>query len=152
MKAVIQRVAAASVAVDGKTIAHIERGLLVLLGLHRDDTAADADWMIQKILAIRLFEDGRGKMNHSVTEIGGGILVVSQFTLLADTRKGARPSFTDAMPPAQAQLAYADFMRKLRAATPLRVQEGRFAAMMQVALVNDGPVTVLLDSRHRRSQ
>lgn len=150
MKTVIQRVSNASVAVDGKIVGSIECGLLVLLGLHRDDNATDADWMIQKILALRIFEDADGKMNRSVTDIGGGILVVSQFTLLGDTKKGTRPSFSDAMPPELAKTAYEDFMKKLRAATSLRVESGQFAAMMQVALVNDGPVTILLDSRRGR--
>jgi D-tyrosyl-tRNA(Tyr) deacylase len=147
MKAVVQRVTQASVTIDEKIIGSIERGLLVLLGLHRDDTAADADWMIQKLLALRIFEDADGKMNRSVTDISGGLLIVSQFTLLGDTKKGTRPSFTDAMPPELAKPAYEDFMRKLRAATSLRVEEGQFAAMMQVALVNEGPVTILLNSQ-----
>jgi D-tyrosyl-tRNA(Tyr) deacylase len=152
MKAVVQRVTQASVTVGGAIVGSIGRGLLVLLGLHRDDTAADADWMIQKLLALRVFEDADGKLNRSVTDISGGILIVSQFTLLGDAKKGARPSFTEAMPPELAKTAYEDFMRRLRAATLLRVEEGRFAAMMQVSLVNDGPVTILLDSRQKRSE
>ncbi len=151
MKAVVQRVTQASVSIGGNVVGRIERGLLVLLGLHRDDAAVDTDWMIQKILALRVFEDADGKMNRSVADMGGGILVISQFTLLGDTRKGTRPSFTDAMPPEQAKIGYGDFMKKLRAATSLRVEEGQFAAMMQVALVNDGPVTILLDSRRGKN-
>jgi len=147
MKAVVQRVSQASVSVSGNVIGRIERGMLVLLGLHRDDTTTDTEWMVMKLLALRVFEDADGKMNRSVSDIGGGVLIVSQFTLLGDTKKGTRPSFTDAMPPEQAKIAYEEFMKKLRAATSLRVEEGEFAAMMQVALVNDGPVTILLDSR-----
>jgi D-tyrosyl-tRNA(Tyr) deacylase len=146
MKAVVQRVSRASVNVDGQIIGQIERGLLVLLGVGKDDAGADADWMINKLLNLRIFPDDAGKMNRSVTDIGGEILVVSQFTLYGDARKGTRPSFTDAMPPAEAEKFYNDFMSQLRAATPLKVAEGKFAAMMNVELVNDGPVTIVLDS------
>ncbi len=146
MKAVVQRVSRASVRIDGQTVGEIGRGLLVLLGFGRDDAAADTDWMIKKLLALRIFPDDAKNMNRSVTDIGGGILVVSQFTLYGDARKGTRPSFTDAMPPADAERSYNDFMTKLRAATTLPVAEGKFAAMMDVELVNDGPVTILLDS------
>jgi D-tyrosyl-tRNA(Tyr) deacylase len=146
MKAVVQRVSRASVRIDGQTVGEIGRGLLVLLGLGKDDTASDADWMIKKLLALRIFPDDAKNMNRSVTDIGGGILVVSQFTLYGDTRKGTRPSFSDAMPPADAERFYNEFMTKLRAATPLPVAEGKFAAMMDVELVNDGPVTILLES------
>jgi D-tyrosyl-tRNA(Tyr) deacylase len=118
----------------------------VLLGIGKDDTGADTDWMINKLLNLRIFPDAAGKMNRSATDIGGGILVVSQFTLYGDARKGTRPSFTDAMPPGDAEKFYRDFMTKLRAATNLPVAEGRFAAMMDVELLNDGPVTILLDS------
>jgi D-tyrosyl-tRNA(Tyr) deacylase len=146
MKAVVQRVSRASVRIDGQTVGEIGRGLLVLLGIGRDDTGADTDWMIKKLLALRIFPDDAKNMNRSTTDIGGGILVVSQFTLYGDARKGARPSFSEAMPPAEAEQFYNDFMMKLRAATSLHVAEGKFAAMMDVELVNDGPVTILLDS------
>ena len=146
MKAVVQRVSRASVRIDGQTVGEIGRGLLVLLGIGKDDTEADTDWMIKKLLALRIFPDDAKNMNQSVTDIGGGILVVSQFTLYGDARKGARPSFTDAMPPTEAEQFYNEFMAKLRAGTQLKVAEGRFAAMMDVELVNDGPVTIVLDS------
>ena len=146
MKAVVQRVSRAEVRVAGEGIGRIERGLLVLLGIGQRDTEADTDWMISKLLTLRIFPDEGGKMNRSVTDIGGGLLVVSQFTLYGELRKGTRPSFSDAMPPADAAVFYERFMRKLRAATALPVAEGRFAAMMDVELVNDGPVTIILES------
>jgi D-tyrosyl-tRNA(Tyr) deacylase len=146
VKAVIQRVSSAGVRVNGEQVGRIERGLLVLLGIGKQDTGADAAWMINKLLALRIFPDDEQKMNRSVTDVGGGILVVSQFTLYGDARKGTRPSFTDAMPPAEAESFYNGFMKQLRGATSLAIAEGRFAAMMDVDLVNDGPVTILLDS------
>jgi D-aminoacyl-tRNA deacylase len=146
MRAAVQRVSRASVRIDGQTVGEIGRGLLVLLGVGKDDTATDTEWMIKKLLALRIFPDDAKNMNRSVTDISGGILVVSQFTLYGDARKGTRPSFTDAMPPTEAERFYNDFMTKLRAATSLQVAEGRFAAMMDVELVNDGPVTIVLDS------
>lgn len=145
MRAVIQRVSRAAVHVDGATVGRIGPGLLVLLGIHADDTDAASDWMIRKLLALRVFADEAGKMNRSVTEVGGDILVVSQFTLYGEARKGSRPSYIDAMPPDKAEGFYHEFLRRLRAATTLRVEEGRFAAMMDVELVNDGPVTILLE-------
>jgi len=147
MRIVVQRVNRAAVRVDGQTVGEIGRGLLVLLGIGKEDTDSDSDYIIGKILSLRIFHDDEGKMNRSVTDIGGGVLVVSQFTLHGDVRKGTRPSFSDAMPPADAEKFYNRFMDKLRAATPLKVAEGRFAAMMDVELVNDGPVTILLDSQ-----
>jgi D-tyrosyl-tRNA(Tyr) deacylase len=146
MRAVIQRVARAAVRVDGQTIGEIERGLLVLLGISKTDTTGDSDWMLNKLLALRIFPHDAKNMNRSVTDIGGGILVVSQFTLYGDARRATRPSFSDAMPPADAENFYNDFMAKLRAATKLKIAEGKFAAMMDVELVNDGPVTIILDS------
>jgi len=151
MKAVVQRVSRAAVRVARETIGQIGRGLLVLLGIGKSDTEADADWMINKLLNLRIFPDQDDKMNRSVTDIGGEILVVSQFTLYGDIRRGFRPSFTDAMPPADAEKFYNNFMVKLRSATPLKVAEGRFAAMMDVELVNDGPVTIVLESVGRAS-
>ena len=146
MRAVVQRVSRAAVRVDDETLGQIGRGLLVLLGIGKGDTEAGADWMINKLLNLRIFPDDAGKMNRSVTDISGGILVVSQFTLYGDARKGARPSFSDAMPPAKAERFYNEFKAKLRKVTPLTVAEGRFAAMMDVELVNDGPVTIILES------
>ena len=146
MKAIVQRASRAAVRVDGETIGEIGRGLLVLVGVGKDDTAADTDWMINKLLTLRIFPDDAKNMNRSVTDIGGEILIVSQFTLYGDARKGTRPSFTDAMPPVEAERFYNEFMAKLRAATSLTVAEGKFAAMMDIELVNDGPVTILLDS------
>jgi len=142
----VQRAARASVRVDDQTIGHIGHGLLVLLGIGKDDTEADATWMINKLLALRIFPDDDKNMNRSVTDIGGGILVVSQFTLYGDARRGTRPSFSDAMPLVEAEKFYSDFVTKLRAATKLTVAEGKFATMMDVELVNDGPVTIVLDS------
>jgi D-tyrosyl-tRNA(Tyr) deacylase len=146
MKAVIQRVSRAAVRVDGETVGEIGRGLLVFLGIGKTDTPAASDWMIDKLLKLRIFSDDAGKMNRSVTDIGGGVLVVSQFTLYGELEKGTRPSFSNAMPPEEARKFYADFMAKLRAATTLHVAEGKFAAMMDVELVNDGPVTIVLQS------
>ncbi len=147
MRIVVQRVSRAAVRVEGQTVGDIGPGLLVLLGIGKQDTDADADYIIGKILSLRVFHDDEGKMNRSVTDMGGDVLVVSQFTLYGDVRKGTRPSFSDAMPPAGAEAFYHRFMEKLRGATPLKVAEGRFAAMMDVDLVNDGPVTILLDSQ-----
>ena len=146
MKAVVQRVSRAAVKVDGETIGQIDRGLLVLLGIGKADTETDADWMINKLLNLRIFPDDTDKMNHSVTDIRGGILIVSQFTLYGDVRKGTRPSFSNAMPPVEAERFYNGFMAKFRKATSLTVAEGKFAAMMDVELVNDGPVTIILES------
>ena len=145
MRAVIQRVAHAAVRVNGTTVGEIDRGLLVLLGIGKNDLPAASDWMIDKLLKLRIFPDEAGKMNRSVTEIDGGILVVSQFTLYGDLQKGTRPSFSEAMPPEDARKFYGSFMAKLRSATTLPVAEGRFATMMDVELVNDGPVTIILE-------
>jgi len=147
MRIVVQRVSRAAVRVDGRIVGAIGRGLLVLLGIGKTDTEADSDYIIGKILALRIFHDDDGKMNRSVTDIAGDLLVVSQFTLHGDARKGTRPSFSEAMPPAEAEPFYRRFMDKLRAATALKVAEGQFAARMEVELVNDGPVTILLDSQ-----
>jgi len=146
MKTVVQRVSRAAVRVDGQITGAIHAGLLVLLGIGKGDTELDADWMIRKLLGLRVFPDDAGKMNRSVTDLGGGLLIVSQFTLYGALEKGTRPSFSDAMPPAEAETFYREFLRKLHAATNLPVAEGRFGANMEVELVNDGPVTILLDS------
>jgi D-tyrosyl-tRNA(Tyr) deacylase len=146
MRAVLQRVSKASVRVDGEIVGQIGLGWLVLLGVARGDTEADADRLAEKVVGLRAFEDDAGKMNLSVTEVAGGVLVVSQFTLLGDCRGGRRPSFTEAAPPEEAERLYLDFTRQV-AAAGLTVATGVFRAMMDVELVNDGPVTLLLDSR-----
>ena len=151
MKSVVQRVSRASVSVESRVVGQIRRGLLVLLGLGKTDTAADNEWMINKLLTLRIFPDEADKMNRSVTDIRGEILIVSQFTLYGDARKGTRPSFSEAMPPADAEKLYEQFMTALRAATSLTVAEGQFAAMMDVELLNDGPVTIILDSEVARA-
>ena len=145
MRAVVQRVQRASVAVNGEVVGSIAAGLLVFLGVARDDTEAAADYLSDKVAGLRIFEDAEGKMNRSVDEAGGAVLVVSQFTLYGDVRRGKRPSFDRAAPPAEARRLYEYFVERLRAAG-LRCATGRFQEMMDVALVNDGPVTILLDS------
>ena len=146
MRAVLQRVKEASVTVDGKITGQIGPGLLVLLGVGKGDTEKDLDFMVDKIPALRIFEDAAGKMNLSLMDTSKALLAVSQFTLFADTRKGRRPSFIDAMEPEEAKRLYALFCERCRA-LGLTVQEGVFAADMKVALVNDGPVTICLDSQ-----
>ncbi len=149
MRAVLQRVSSAQVTVAGDTIGEIGPGLLILLAVAQDDTATDGEWLAQKIAALRIFEDDAAKMNRSLVDIDGSALVVSQFTLLASTRKGNRPSFNDAAPPALAIPLYEQFVARLSAVLGRPVATGRFGAMMDVALVNDGPVTLVLDSRQR---
>ncbi len=146
MKAVIQRVTRASVEVDGQPIGNIGAGMLVLLGDAREDSESDVRYMIEKISALRIFSDQAGKMNLSVAEIGGALLVASQFTLLGDTGKGRRPSFDKAAPPDQAQALYARVIDGLKG-RGLRTETGVFGAHMNVSLENDGPVTLILDSR-----
>jgi D-aminoacyl-tRNA deacylase len=145
MRAVVQRVSRAQVTVDGEVTGKIGQGLLVLLGVAREDTEAAADYLADKIAGLRIFEDGDGKMNLDVAAIGGGVLVVSQFTLYGDLRRGKRPSFDAAAPPDRARQLYEYFVERIRAAG-LPCETGRFQEMMQVELVNDGPVTILLDS------
>jgi D-aminoacyl-tRNA deacylase len=145
MRAVVQRVSQAKVTVDGEITGKIGRGLLVLLGVGAGDTRADADYLAEKTIGLRIFEDAGGKMNLSVAEVGGALLVVSQFTLYGDARRGKRPSFDAAAPPQQARELYEYFVERVRAAG-LRCETGRFQQMMQVELVNEGPVTILLDS------
>lgn len=149
MRAVVQRVGSASVSIDGQTAGEIGRGLLVLLGVANGDTADDADWLARKVAALRIFADADDKMNLAVGEAGGRVLVVSQFTLIASTRKGSRPSFNDSAKPDLAIPLYEGFVRQLESALGQPVATGRFGARMQVALVNDGPVTLVLDSRLR---
>ena len=145
MKAVVQRTARASVSIDGNTVGRIDRGLLVLLGIEPDDGEADIEYMVKKCSGLRIFEDENGKMNLSVQDVVGSILLVSQFTLLGDARKGNRPSFTGAAVPEKAIPIYERVISEL--AKRLPVQTGVFGADMQVELVNDGPVTILLDSK-----
>ena len=145
MKAVVQRTARAGVSIDGNTVGRIDRGLLVLLGIEPDDGEADIEYMVKKCSGLRIFEDENGKMNLSVQDVGGSILLVSQFTLLGDARKGNRPSFTGAAVPEKAIPIYERAISEL--AKRLPVQTGVFGADMQVELVNDGPVTILLDSK-----
>ena len=145
MRAVVQRVRHAQVTVDGEVTGHIERGLLVLLGVAQVDTQADADYLAEKVAGLRIFEDAVGKMNLAVPEISGGVLVVSQFTLYGDVRRGKRPSFDAAARPELAQELYEYFVAALRN-RGLPTETGRFQANMQVELSNDGPVTILLDS------
>ena len=146
MRAVIQRVTESSVTVEGAVVGRIGPGLMVLLGVAPEDTAADAQTLAQKIFHLRIFEDAGGKMNLSLRDTGGEVLAVSQFTLLADCRKGRRPSFVRAAPPEVAEPLYLDFVSALRQ-LGVKVETGRFGAMMQVALVNDGPVTLVLETR-----
>jgi D-aminoacyl-tRNA deacylase len=146
MRAVVQRVSRAEVRVSGEVVGRIGPGLLVLLGAGRGDGPAQVDQMVDKIVNLRIFEDDAGKMNRSLLDVGGGLLAVSQFTLYGDARKGRRPSFVDALEPAAAEALYLQFVDKARAAGVTPVETGRFGAMMQVELVNDGPVTILLDS------
>src|SRR5215217_8907783 len=149
MRAVVQRVTRASVTIDGEIVGEIGNGLVVLLGIARDDTKDDADYLVPKIIALRIFDDVEGRMNVSVKDIDdGGLLIVSQFTLYGDVRRGLRPSWSEAAAPEIAEPLYDYFVegsRKLHG----RVETGSFRKMMQVELVNDGPVTILLDSRRQ---
>src|SRR6185295_14379969 len=146
MRAVVQRVTRASVTVKGEIVGEIRNGLVVLLGIARDDTKLDAAYLAEKIVALRVFDDEAGKMNRSVKEANGGLLVISQFTLYGDVRRGLRPSWIEAAAPEIAEPLYDFFVRQMRALVDV-VATGSFRAMMDVELVNDGPVTILLDSR-----
>jgi D-tyrosyl-tRNA(Tyr) deacylase len=149
MRAVLQRVTSASVEVDGKIVGRIRQGMMVLLGVAKGDDASDVTYLVDRIRTLRIFADEQGKMNRSLTEVGGGVLLVSQFTLLGRTSNGRRPSFDGAAPPDLAKRLYERIAADLRACgTP--VETGVFAAHMQVALVNDGPVTFVVDSKERR--
>ena len=148
MRAVVQRVTRARVTVADQIVGEIENGLVVLLGIARDDTKDDADYLAPKIIALRIFDDAEGRMNVSIKDVGGGLLVVSQFTLYGDVRRGLRPSWSDAAPPEVAEPLYDYFVESSRKLLE-RVETGSFRAMMQVELVNDGPVTILLDSRRQ---
>src|SRR5581483_6010636 len=148
MRAVIQRVSGARVIIDGQEYSRIGRGLLVLLGVEKEDTAADGDMLARRIIELRIFEDEAGKMNRSIAEAGGQILAVSQFTLLGDCRRGRRPSFDPAAPPDVARALYQKFVEQI-AASGIPVKTGVFQAMMDIELTNQGPVTFILDSRKR---
>jgi len=147
MRIVIQRVNEASVKIDGKIISAIEKGFLVLLGIETEDTSADADYLIQKLINLRVFSDDDGKMNFSLIEVNGDLLIVSQFTLHATTKKGNRPSYIKAARPEQAIPLYEYFLSKTKSQFNEKVLSGEFGADMKVALVNDGPVTILIDSK-----
>jgi D-tyrosyl-tRNA(Tyr) deacylase len=149
MRIVLQRVASARIDVNGITVGSIGPGILALLGISREDSPEDADYLLDKLLHLRIFPDEERKMNRSVIDCGGSLLVVSQFTLYGDCRKGRRPSFDQAAPPERAQALYEHFVEAARRG-PVPVQTGVFQAMMEVHLVNDGPVTILLDSADRR--
>ena len=149
MRAVIQRVEKASVVILEKEIAKIEQGLLVLLGIEIEDTKEDALWLASKIAALRIFSDVKGVMNKSITETGGEVIVVSQFTLHAKTKKGNRPSYIKAARPEQAIPLYQQFKEDLALAIGSQVQSGEFGADMKVSLINDGPVTILIDTKNK---
>jgi D-tyrosyl-tRNA(Tyr) deacylase len=149
MRVVIQRVSSASVTIAGRVAGQIERGLLVLVGIEPADTAADGEWLAQKIVKLRIFDDPEGTMHFSVADIRGGILLISQFTLHASTQKGTRPSYQGAARPEDARPLYEQFIAQLAATLGRPVQTGEFGAKMSVALVNDGPVTLIIDSKSR---
>lgn len=145
MKAVIQRVKSSSVMVENEITGAIDQGLLVLIGIHQDDTKEQMEWICNKIKKLRIFEDEDGKMNKSVQDVGGGILLVSQFTLYANSDKGTRPSFMEAAKPDKAKPMYEDMIEWFKTNTDLDIQTGEFGAMMSVKLENDGPVTIILE-------
>ena len=147
MRAVIQRVSEASVVVEDEKVANIQQGLLVLLGIEIEDTKEDADWLANKISALRILSDSEGKMNNSILDVDGDVIVVSQFTLHAKTKKGNRPSYIKSARPEQAIPLYDQFKKELSEVIGKQVQSGEFGADMKVSLVNDGPVTIIIDSK-----
>ncbi len=149
MRAVIQRVSEAKVEVDQNVTGQIQQGLVILLGIEHEDTEEDLDWLLGKILRMRIFEDNDGKMNRSVQDIDGELLIVSQFTLHASTKKGNRPSFIQAANPDLAKKLYEKFLAKAEQLLSNKIQAGIFASDMQVSLINDGPVTLIIDSKQR---
>ena len=149
MRAVIQRVQSGKVTIEGKDVGAIQQGLVILLGIEDADGLADVEWLAAKVVALRIFSDADGKMNYSVTEIDGEVLVVSQFTLHASTKKGTRPSFIRAARPDHAIPLYEAFLEKLKFLVSKPVQRGQFGADMQVALINDGPVTIWIDTQNK---
>ena len=148
MKIVIQRVKQSSVAIDDQVVGSIQQGYMILVGVTHEDTSADVDYLVRKTNQLRIFEDADGKMNLDIHDIGGSILSISQFTLLANTKKGNRPSFIEAAKPDLGKALYQEFNEKLRQ-TGLTVETGQFGADMQVSLINDGPVTIMIDSKNR---
>ena len=149
MRAILQRVSRAEVRIEGRTVGRIGRGFVVLLGVAKDDSEADAAFIADRTIGMRVFADDAGKMNLALDAVGGALLVVSQFTLLADTESGRRPSFIRAAPPEEARRLYEHFVSLARERN-VKVETGEFGAMMEVDLVNDGPVTIILDSRNRK--
>ena len=149
MRAVIQRVSEASVVVEDEKVANIQQGLLVLLGIEIEDIKEDADWLANKISALRIFSDSEGKMNNSILDVDGDVIVVSQFTLHAKTKKGNRPSYIKSARPEQAIPLYDQFKKELSEVIGKQVQSGEFGADMKVSLVNDGPVTIIIDSKNK---
>ena len=148
MKALLQRVNKASVSINSEVVGSIGGGLVVFVGVVNGDTDKDLQYLVDKTIGLRIFDDAQGRLNLSVQDTGGGVLLVSQFTLLADARKGKRPSFTEAAPPAQAEALFNRFVERVKA-TGLKVATGRFQKYMQVEIHNDGPVTIMLDSREK---
>jgi len=149
MRIVIQRVSEASVRIDNEIVGQIDTGMMVLLGVEEADDQSDADWLIQKIVGLRIFNDEEGKMNKSITEINGRFLIVSQFTLHASTKKGNRPSYIRAARPEEAIPLYEYFINELGIITATKIETGKFGADMKVSLTNDGPVTIIIDSKNR---
>ena len=149
MRIVVQRVSEASVRIDNEIVGQIDAGMMVLLGIEEADDQSDADWLIQKIVGLRIFNDEEGKMNKSIAEINGRFLVVSQFTLHASTKKGNRPSYIRAARPEEAIPLYEYFIRQLGIISETKIETGKFGADMKVSLLNDGPVTVIIDSKSR---
>jgi D-tyrosyl-tRNA(Tyr) deacylase len=149
VRAVIQRVSEASVVVEDEKVANIQQGLLVLLGIEIEDTKEDADWLANKISALRIFSDSEGKMNNSILDVDGDVIVVSQFTLHAKTKKGNRPSYIKSARPEHAIPLYDQFKKELSEVIGKQVQSGEFGADMKVSLVNDGPVTIIIDSKNK---
>jgi D-tyrosyl-tRNA(Tyr) deacylase len=148
MKALIQRVSQAAVSIDGEIVGQIDKGLLILLGIAPEDGQQDGEYLIQKITQMRIFADENGKMNRSVIDIQGEILVVSQFTLFAETKKGNRPSFIKGATPEEAKEKYLQWVEMLKSAYPFKIATGQFGADMKVSLINDGPVTISIDSKN----
>jgi len=148
MKAVIQRVSYAKVEVENKIVGNIDKGLLVFVGIGNEDVIADLEWMAKKLIALRIFNDADDKMNLSISDVGGDLLIVSQFTLMADCKKGNRPSYIAAAPPTISEPLYNQFLEILKKQFPGKIETGIFGANMKITLLNDGPVTILLDSKN----